>query len=68
VSRLRVGNVTARLNSQIQGGQLNLQVTSATMGEDPSPNQSKTLRVQYVYNGQPDQMEVNEGDYLRLPR
>lgn len=61
-------DVTARLNSQIQGGQLNLQVTNATMGVDPSPNQSKTLRIQYVYNGQQGQMEVNEGDYLRLPR
>lgn len=59
-------DVTARLNSQIRNHQLNLQVTNATMGGDPAPNQAKTLTVQYAINGQNDQTIVNEGDMLRL--
>jgi Zn-dependent protease with chaperone function len=63
----RFSDVTARLNSQIQGDQLNLQVTNDTMGGDPAQDQEKTLRIQYVYNGRQGQMVVNEGDYLSLP-
>jgi len=63
----RFSDVTARLNSQIQGDQLNLRVTNYTMGGDPAQGQDKTLRVQYAYNGRQGQMVVNEGDYLRLP-
>jgi hypothetical protein len=63
----RFSDVTARLNSQIQGDQLNLQVTNYTMGGDPAVGKDKTLRIQYVYNGQQGQMVVNEGNYLRLP-
>jgi hypothetical protein len=60
-------DVTSRLNSQIQGGQLNLQVTNATMGGDPAQGQNKMLNVQYVYNGVQGQMVVKEGEYLRFP-
>ncbi len=63
----RLSDVTARLNSQIQGDQLNLQVTNDTMGGDPSPNQRKTLTVQYAYNGRQGRVAINEGDYIRLP-
>jgi hypothetical protein len=63
----RVMDVTSRLNSQIRGGQLNIQVTNANMGGDPAPGQSKTLRVQYSYNGRQSEAVVNEGDDLRLP-
>jgi hypothetical protein len=59
-------DVTDRLNSQIQGGQLNMQVTNDTMGGDPAPGQNKTLTVRYTYNGSPAQVVVNEGDYLNL--
>jgi vacuolar-type H+-ATPase subunit E/Vma4 len=59
-------DVTARLNSQIRNGQLNLRVDNNTMGGDPAPNQSKTLAVQYTINGQASQVEINEGDRLRL--
>ncbi|MCU1284140.1 MAG: hypothetical protein JWO13_490 [Acidobacteriales bacterium] len=60
-------DVTSRLNSQIQGNQLNLQVNTNTMGGDPAPNQTKTLTVQYVMNGQSNQVVINDGDMLRLP-
>jgi len=60
-------DVTSRLNSEIRGGRLNLQVTNDTMGGDPAPNQRKTLRVQYRYNGRQSEVTVNEGDNLSLP-
>src|SRR2546421_435718 len=60
-------DVTSRLNSKIQGGQLNLEVSNQTMGRDPAPNQPKTLTVQYTLNGRSNQVVVNEGDTLRLP-
>ncbi|HWR35061.1 MAG TPA: DUF3011 domain-containing protein [Clostridia bacterium] len=63
----RTADVTSRLSSQVQGDQLNLQVTNDTMGGDPAPNQSKTLTVQYSMNGRSDQAVVREGDPLRLP-
>jgi Protein of unknown function (DUF4197)/Peptidase family M48/DnaJ-like protein C11, C-terminal len=63
----RFTDVTARLNSQIQGDQLSLQVTNDTMGGDPAYGQNKTLTVQYTYNGRTGQVSVKEGDYLRLP-
>ena len=36
----RSSDVTSRLNSQIQGGQLNLEVNNQTMGGDPAPGQA----------------------------
>ncbi|HEV8525050.1 MAG TPA: DUF3395 domain-containing protein [Terriglobales bacterium] len=63
----RLMDVTARLNSQIQGDQLSLQVTNENMGGDPAVGQGKTLRVQYTYNGRAGQVAISEGNYLRLP-
>jgi hypothetical protein len=67
-SNYRTADVTDRLNSQIQGDQLNLQVNSNTMGGDPSPGRNKTLNVEYAINGQQsNQIVINDGDWLRLP-
>ena len=63
----RSSDVTSRLNSQIQGGQLNLDVNNQTMGGDPAPNRAKTLTVQYALDGRASQVVINEGDTLRLP-
>jgi hypothetical protein len=63
----RTWDVTSRLNSQIQNRALNFQVNNESMGGDPSPNQKKTLTVQYTYNGAVLQSIVSEGNYLRLP-
>jgi hypothetical protein len=65
-SGYHTSDVTARLNSQIQNGEINEQVTNQSMGGDPAPQQTKTLTVQYVMNGQTNQVVVNEGDTLRL--
>jgi hypothetical protein len=62
----RFMDVTTRLNSRIQGGQLSLQVTNDNMGGDPAVGKDKTLTVRYAYNGQADQVVVREGDYLKL--
>jgi vacuolar-type H+-ATPase subunit E/Vma4/outer membrane lipoprotein SlyB len=62
----RWADVTARLNSQVRGDQLDMQVTNDTMGGDPAQNQSKSLRVDYTFDGRANQVVVNEGDTLRL--
>src|SRR2546423_4120911 len=63
-SAYRSSDVTSRLNSQIQGNQLQMRVNNDSMGGDPSPNQAKTLSVQYAVNGRANQVIVNEGDVL----
>src|SRR4029077_15356599 len=59
-------DVTSRLNSQVQGEQLIVEVNNRNMGGDPAPGQSQTLPVQYALNGRTDQVVINEGDTLRL--
>jgi hypothetical protein len=66
-SRLRSMDVTSRLNSQVQGDQINLIINNDSMGGDPAPGQAKALTVQYVVNGRTSQVITNEGDTLRLP-
>jgi hypothetical protein len=66
-SAYRSSDVTARLASQMQADHISLQVNNNTMGGDPSPGQSKTLTVQYAFNGQNSQVMVNEGQILNLP-
>lgn len=61
-------DVTQQLNSQITDGQLHLQVTSAALGGDPSPGESKTLRVEYMVNGQRQTAVAREGETLDLPQ
>jgi hypothetical protein len=62
----RWNDVTARMNAQVQGNQLHLQVNNSTMGGDPAPNRSKTLRVDYTFDGRAQQAVIQEGDTLRL--
>ena len=63
----RMIDVTDRLNSQVQGGRLSLQVMNETMGGDPANGLRKSLTVWYTFNGQRAQTVVNENDYLNLP-
>ncbi len=65
-SNFRTVDVTTRLNSQVQGNQINMQVNSDTMGGDPAPGRAKRLTVQYAVNGQKNEIVVNDGDMLRL--
>src|SRR5206468_12322750 len=66
-SGYHTSDVTSRLNSQLRGDQLNLQVDNNTMGGDPAPGQVKTLTVEYTLNGRNERSIVREGDMLRLP-
>jgi hypothetical protein len=66
-SQSRSRDVTSRLNSQIQGGQLNAVVNNQTMGGDPDPGHAKTLTVDYSLNGRNQQAIIRENDTLRLP-
>lgn len=63
----RTIDVTDRLNSRIQNGQLNLQVMNQTMGGDPAAGKVKKLTVRYTLNGRSDQVVVDENGYLNLP-
>jgi len=62
----RTADVTTRLNSQVQGDQLNLQVTDENMGGDPAYGHSKKLTVDYSLNGQTRQVVTNQNDTLRI--
>jgi hypothetical protein len=63
----RIMDVTARLNQQIQGEQLNVEVNNQSMGGDPAPGRTKTLTLEYTLNGRNGQTSVREGDSLHLP-
>jgi len=63
----RIFDVTARLNSQIQGDQLSLRVTNETMGGDPAEEHQKQLTVWYWYNGRTARTTVPEKTTLMLP-
>lgn len=60
-------DVTQRLQAQMRNGEIHMQVSDAAMGTDPAPGQSKTLRVEYMVNGQRQQAVVREGETLNLP-
>jgi hypothetical protein len=61
-------DVTNMLNEHIRNGQLSMRVTNETMGADPAYGEAKTLMVWYAYNGRRDQVVINEGGYLNLPK
>ncbi len=63
----RFRDVTALLNSRLQGDQLSMRINNDSMGGDPAPDRAKILTVSYEYNGQPGQVVVNERDTLTLP-
>src|SRR3954469_20867709 len=63
----RTLDVTARLNSQIERDELNVQVDNHNMGGDPAPGQVKTLEIEYSLNGRNLNRTVRQGDSLHLP-
>jgi hypothetical protein len=63
----RHADVTARLQSQVQGDRLSLRVTNDTMGRDPAEDHRKVLMVWYSLNGRSARVTVNEGESLNLP-
>ena len=63
----RFTDVTALLNSRIQGDALSMRVDHNTMNADPAPGDHKVLTVFYIYNGRQARAFVNDGDLLSLP-
>ena len=63
----RFMDVTARLNSQVQGDRLNLRITNETMGGDPAEDQRKVLTVWYSSDGHVSRVNVSEKEMLEIP-
>src|SRR5713101_4948221 len=60
-------DVTRRLNDLAHNGQLQIQVSNATMGRDPSLGHVKRLTVIYLWQGLRYQMSAAEGETLSIP-
>jgi len=60
-------DVTERLAAEVSGGELHVLVRNSLAGEDPAYLTPKQLRVDYVLNGRPGSLTVNEGAPLDLP-
>jgi hypothetical protein len=60
-------NVTDALQSCVDDGQLFVHVDNYNMGGDPLPGVHKWLRVLYMYDGQRQNIVVDENIDLRLP-
>lgn len=63
----RTQDVTDRLNAQVNGDQLQMEVSNSTMGGDPAEGQRKRLRVIYVWQGMRYQAVALEGELLSIP-
>ena len=63
----RMVDVSNRLNTLMQGGKLDFQVSNQTMGGDPFPGQKKELKLTYTYGDRTEQATVAEGNRLNLP-
>jgi len=63
----RYFDVTDRLNSLIQGDQLEMRIDNGSMGGDPAPDRPKRLSVVYLFDGAPYHAIVNEHGALELP-
>lgn len=46
---------------------ISVKVNNDNMGGDPNKGADKTLKVDYTYRGQRQQVVVKEGDRLKLP-
>jgi hypothetical protein len=64
----RWADVTEMVRRAARGGRLDLVVGNQTFGMDPAPAEVKSLRIEYVFNGQPMREEVPENTRLLLPR
>lgn len=60
-------DVTQQVAALVRDGTLTVAATNALAG-DPAPNVVKQMRVQYVYNGTPATITVEENETVRLPR
>jgi len=60
-------NVTDTLRSRVDDGRLLVHVDNYNMGGDPLPGTHKWLRVLYMYDGQRQNIVVDERTNLQLP-
>ncbi len=60
-------DVTERVKAMVRDGTLSLNANNQMMGGDPTPNHLKRLRVEYLLNGTPHTVIVNENEDLELP-
>jgi Domain of unknown function (DUF3395) len=60
-------NVTDALESRVDDGRLFVHVDNYSMGGDPLPGAHKSLRVLYMYDGQRQNIVVDEKTDLQLP-
>lgn len=63
----RVEDVTVILSNKVQRGHLKIAANNRTLGGDPANNSVKKLRVDYEYQGQSFNTEVEENQVLVLP-
>lgn len=64
----RTQDVAARLQAMVRQGRLNVTVNNTTLGVDPAPGASKTLRVTYSSGrGKQRQTTVPENGQLNIP-
>lgn len=66
-ARDRLSDVRQLLQSRVQGGRLELQVTNESMGGDPSVGEPKALRVTYEWEGRSYDVVVPEGQAFSIP-
>lgn len=62
----RYQNVTQRLQGYVRNNRLSIKVTPQNLG-DPTPGASKTLMVDYQYQGRRRNVTKVEGEMLNLP-
>ena len=63
----RTRDVTARVQSLIDGGADRVQVDQLAIPDDPAPNAVKTLTVDYAVNGRPSTVSGRDGQVVRFP-
>jgi hypothetical protein len=60
-------DVTGQLNSRIINNRLDYEVTNVNAGGDPAYGMPKTIQVSYNWQGRPYNIQLPEGQWLRLP-
>jgi hypothetical protein len=60
-------NVTDVVRSRVDDGRIHIRVDNDSMGGDPVPGRHKFLRVLYRYNGEVNNVVVEEAAELKLP-
>lgn len=60
-------DVTERVKALVKDGTLSLNANNQALGGDPTPLHLKRLRVEYLLDGKPHMVIVNENEDLELP-